>query len=105
MSDLHKEKQSIYQTMATQSKIEALQADNKLLKEFARNVIMVEVWGLDELDGCELQELAERLGLIESYIATEADVDEESDFEVGDKMYKFSQALQPDKEASSEPTR
>ena len=70
-----------------------LQAENKNLKEFARHVIETECWSLYEQDGCELQELAEKLGLIKSQIATENDIDDESDFEIGDKIYKFTEVL------------
>ena len=67
-----------------------LQAENKRLKEFARKVIRAECWGYVPLDGFEIQELAEKSGLIQEHVATESDVDEESDFEVGDIIYKFT---------------
>lgn len=80
--------------------IATLQADNERktralegLTEFASSVIQTECWAIEPLDGCDIQELAERLGLIAPHTATEADVDEESDFEVGDKIYKFTEAL------------
>ena len=73
--------------------VEQLQAENEKLKEFARHVIETECWTLCEQDGGDLQELAEKLGLIEPHIATEDDIDDESDFEVGDKIYKFSDML------------
>ena len=63
------------------------------LKEFARKVIAEVCWGYPELDGFEIQELAEKLNLIESCIATEEDVDEECDYEVGDQIYKFTDVL------------
>ena len=65
----------------------------ELLKEFARSVIRQECWEIEPLDGADIQELAERLELIMPCIATEADVDEESDYEVGDIIYKFSETL------------
>lgn len=64
------------------------------LKEFARHVIRQECWSLFDLDGGDIQDLAEKLGLIEPHIATEDDIDEESDFEVGDTIFKFSEVLQ-----------
>ena len=67
--------------------------ETEALKEFARQVIKVECWGCDPLDGFEIQELAEKLGLIQEHIATELDVDEESEFEVGDPIYKFTDIL------------
>jgi hypothetical protein len=68
---------------------------SEALKIFARKVIQAECWGLP-LDGFEIQDLAEELGLIAPHTATGADVDDESDFEVGDKIYKFTEALSND---------
>ena len=66
------------------------------LKEFARCVISDVVWGYETMDGCDMQDFAERLGLIAEHTATKADVgDGEVDFEVGDKIYKFTAALAP----------
>ena len=42
--------------------------ENQRLKEFARAVVRVECWSYPEPDGFELQELAERLNLIEKHI-------------------------------------
>jgi len=69
------------------------ESENQRLKEFAKSVIRTECWCYQEQDGFELQELAERLGLIVEKIATEEDVTEESEYEVGDKIYVFSAAL------------
>ena len=73
-------------------RLRVLEAQNQLLKEFAHSVIKQECWGYD-MDGFEIQELAIKLNLLEPHIATESDVDEESDFEVGDKIYKFTDVL------------
>ena len=73
-------------------RLRVLEAQNQLLKDFARFVIKQECWGYD-MDGFEIQELAEKLGLIKEHIATEEDVDEFTDFEVGDKIYKFTDVL------------
>ena len=71
--------------------IDRLEAENKKLKEFARHIIQNECWDLQEPDGGDTQDLAEKLGLIESFIATEQDVDIEFDeFEVGDTLFRFS---------------
>ena len=70
-----------------------LKAENKRLKEFARPVIRQECWSIFEQDGGDIQELAEKLGLIEPRIATKEDVDDESDHEVGDKIFVFSETL------------
>jgi len=61
-------------------------------KEFAREVIQAECWG-NPMYCYEIQDLAEKLGLIELHIATSADVNDESDFEVGDKIYKFTKEM------------
>ena len=66
---------------------------DKELVEFARKVIKEVCWGYPELDGCEIQDLAEKLNLIEPHIATKDDVDEETDFEIGDRIYQFSDML------------
>lgn len=75
-----------------QSRIKELEGASDNLKEFTRQVIHEYCWG-HEMDGLEIQDLAEKLGLIVSHIATEADVDEESDYEIGDRIYIFSEAL------------
>lgn len=69
------------------------EAENKSLKKFARYVIKQECWGLFELDGGDIQDLAERLGLIEPHIVVEEDVDDESNYEVGDTIFRFSEVL------------
>ena len=66
---------------------------SKELKEFARKVIKGVCWGYPELDACDIQELAEKLGLIVPHTATADDVDEESDYEVGDIIYVFSDKI------------
>ena len=71
-----------------------LQAELKNLKEFARNIIENQCWDLCEPDGGTIQELAEKLGLIVPFIATEQDINDEfGDFEVGDTIFKFSEVL------------
>lgn len=69
--------------------------DIEALKEFARYIIETECWGYPwELDGGDVQERAEKLGLIEPHTATEEDVDPEFDYhEVGDTIYKFTNIL------------
>ncbi len=76
-----------------------LQAELDKLKEFARKVITTECWSLDSQDGGDLQELAEKLGLIVKYTATKDDIDDEfgSDFEIGDTIFKFSDMLKEPK--------
>lgn len=79
--------------------IQQLQAENDILKEFARKVIASKVWAYVEMDGLEIQDLALELGLIESFTATEDDVTEYSDLGVGDTGYTFTEIL---KEQSNE---
>jgi len=81
ISDLHAE-------------LKAKDKERANLKEFARAIIKESCWGYTELDGGTTQDLAIRLGLIESFIATEIDVDPEfDDFEVGDMIYRFTDVL------------
>ena len=68
-----------------------LQAETEKLKEFARYIIRTELWSIHEQDGCETEDLAKRLGLIEPHIAT---VDDDyDDYNEGDTIYKFSDTL------------
>lgn len=66
------------------------------LKEFARQVIKEQCWGY-EMDGLEIKDLAEKLELIAKHTATEDDVEDESDYEVGDTIYKFTEILKGNK--------
>ena len=74
-------------------RIAELETELEKLKQFARKVIGAHCWEYDSMDGLDIQDLAEVLGLLEQHTATANDVDEESDFEVGDKIYKFSEVL------------
>lgn len=67
--------------------------ENDRLKEFARPVIKHHCWNIFDMDGADIQELAEKLELIVPHMATEEDIDDESDFEVGDPIFKFSETL------------
>ena len=78
------------------ARITELEAELTPSKEFARKVIGEHCWGYN-LDGLEIQELAEKLGLLTLHAATESDVDEESDFEVGDTIYRFTEILKESK--------
>lgn len=62
------------------------------LADFTRYCIEEYCWDcLQEPDGGDLQEKAEKLGLIHAVTATKADVDPEfDDYEVGDTIYKFT---------------
>lgn len=71
--------------------IEAVEASSAL-REFARQVIKEQCWGC-EMDGFEIQDLAEKLELIAKHTATEDDVDDEDDYEAGDTIYKFTEIL------------
>ena len=72
-----------------------LQQENEKLKKFARAIIKEVCWGYEELpDGGSTQDLAEKLGLIKSFVAGEDDVNPEfDDFEVGDTIYRFADIL------------
>ena len=76
------------------------------LKEFARSIIKDYCWDLGDPDGGSVQDLAEKLGLIEPHIATEADVDPEwDDYEAGDTVYKFSEILRDDTDNAETKTK
>lgn len=62
--------------------------ENKRLKEFTRHVINVECWSVD---GADIQEKAEELGLIITHTVTEEEAD--GDFGVGERKFKFSDIL------------
>ena len=78
---------------ALQAKEPGAEDENGKLKEFARRVIGAKCWGDCGLDGLEIEDLAAELGLIVKHTATEKDIDEDSDYEVGDIIYKFSETL------------
>jgi len=62
------------------------------VKEFARKVIISKLWG-NGAEAFDIQDIAEKLGLIVLTTATEEYVSEYTDFEVGDSIYKFSEIL------------
>lgn len=76
----------------TESELPANLLEAKL-KEFARAVIKAHCWGIigDKLDGFEMQELAEKLDLIESHTVTAEEADDM--FEAGDTSFVFTAAL------------
>jgi hypothetical protein len=66
----------------------------KVLREFARDIIADYCWGYSrEPDGGDVQELAEKLGLIVPHIATAEDAEDQAEFEPGDTIYKFADWL------------
>jgi len=69
-----------------------LEAQLALLKDFARKVIISEPWG-NGAEAFDIQDIAEKLGLIILTTATEEYVSEYTNFEVGDSIYKFSDIL------------
>ncbi|MCK5611584.1 hypothetical protein KAR91_57465 [Candidatus Pacearchaeota archaeon] len=73
--------------------IEDMQDEIGRLREFTQKIISDQCWGYEEMDGLDVQDLAEKLGFIAAHTATAEDVDEESDYEVGDIMYKFTDML------------
>jgi hypothetical protein len=77
------------------------EAEREKLAAFARQVIRVECWGYhSEIDGGDIQEVAEKLGLIEAHVATEDDAAAISDTCAGDRIYRFAPWLKEEKEAS-----
>ena len=75
----------------------SLQEETDRLKEFARRVIQQECWSIFPQDGGDIQEWAEKLGMIIPHTATEEDVDDECDYGVGDTIFKFSETLKENK--------
>ncbi len=67
--------------------------ENKRLREFARFVIRQECWSIFEQDGLEIQDLAEKLGLIVPHIVA-VDDDYDIDNAVGDTIFIFSDTLE-----------
>jgi len=76
-----------------QAELDKVKAEKEGLKKFARFIIRQECWSIFDQDGGDVQDRAEDIGLIKAHRATEKDIDDESDFEVGDLIYKFSQIL------------
>ena len=72
--------------------------DKEKLVQFARKVIKIACWDGVQIDGFDVQDLAEKYGLVEPHIATAEDIDEDSEFEVGDTIYKYSDILKGRKE-------
>ncbi len=86
--------QLVFAYESTEHPVNPLLAENEKLKEFACEIIKDYCWNHGDPDGCEIQDLAENLGLIKSRIATEKDVDPEwDDYEVGDTIFVFSDIL------------
>ena len=76
------------------AKLTAAKEREKRLSEFTRRIINQYCWNYDDPDGGDIQELAEKLGLVEPHVATAEDVDDEfDDYEVGDTIFKFTDML------------
>ena len=84
-------------------KNDQLQAEIEKLKEFARKVIQDVCWDMYVLDAGDVQEFAEKLGLIKPTTVTEED--NYPDFEVGDIIYKFSEILKEGEGNEQQPRR
>ena len=81
--DLDKDRQAI---------VHAVNSHDKLV-EFTKWIIRCHLWDYTEPDGLDIQEKAEKLGLIKSREATKDDIHEESDYEEGDIIYEFTDTL------------
>lgn len=93
MSEIYDENSDLGMICKLEEQVQQLQSENERLKGFARKVIKETCWNINEIDGGDVQELAEKLGLIVPKTATEDDVDDFSDFEAGDTIYQFSDIL------------
>ena len=58
------------------------------LKGFARDVIQA-MWDDGDVDGCDIQELAVKYGMIEQTVATEADAEVHDHVTPGDPFFRF----------------
>ena len=74
------------------AELHQLRVENKWLKEFAIEIISRMFDGL-ETDNCDTQELAEKHNLIKAHIVIESDIDENSEYEVGETTYKYTDIL------------
>jgi hypothetical protein len=70
-----------------------MKKENKKLKEFVREIIRQECWGGGGVDGGDIQDIAEKHGLIEKKIATDDDWNPDCDFDTGDSIFVFSDLL------------
>ena len=77
--------------------------ENKRLRKFARHIIRQYCWNIEEPDGGDIQEWAEKLGLIVPHLATKDDVDDENDFGIGDTIFKFSDMLNNESKKTDAP--
>jgi len=68
-------------------------AEMKVLKRFAREIIQDYCWDLGDPDGGDIQDFAEKLGLIVPKIASSEESDPERDIEEGDKIFVFAERL------------
>jgi len=76
------------------------------LREFTKRMIKDYCWGYGDPDGGEMQDVAEKLGLLVPTIATEEDAADQAEFEPGDTIYKFADWLRsapPTSISSTEP--
>ena len=82
--------------------IARLKAENKVLKEFATEVIVAASWGDKNPDAGAIQQKAKELGLIYPAPATESDrkLLEGSQYKVGAPGYRFTAILKDESEAS-----
>lgn len=74
-----------------EEKFRDLKARNKLLIAFAKYVIIGGCWKGLEMDGGDIQKMAEELHLIEPHIVTASEADDM--FEAGDTKFVFTKWL------------
>jgi hypothetical protein len=73
----------------------ALRAQEEVLRDFCRKVIQEYCWGYssNEADGGDIQDMAEKLGLIVPAIATAEDAEHMDCVDAGDTIYRFADWL------------
>ena len=76
-------------TEAISKAIDVLKSENAKLKAFAR-LMIEEMFDGHDVEGFDIQDMAERNGLIVPRVATEDDVEAGIECEVGDTIYQFA---------------
>jgi len=82
--------------LKAEAEISKLKAENDKLKKFVREFIRVECWGyVPTVDGFDVQDVAEKMGIIVLAQATQEDADrlngmDDMDIEEGDVFYKWA---------------
>lgn len=90
-------------------KLTALEKDKAVLAEFARHMICKYAWSYGDVDGGDVQDVAEKLGLITSFEITEDNIGSIGDPEfmevtpeIGSLWYQFTDLLKEQEDADQD---